>query len=72
MENDNTDSLITVNEYAKLHNVTSSAIRHKIASNNLEAKKIGRDWLINKNEPYVDNRMTSGKYVNWRKKTNAK
>ena len=32
------------------------------------ARKIGRDWLVDPNEPYSDNRVKSGKYINWRNK----
>ena len=31
------------------------------------AVKIGRDWLIPADTPYQDQRVTTGKYKNWRK-----
>ena len=27
------------------------------------ARKIGMQWFIDENEPFIDNRITSGKYV---------
>lgn len=32
------------------------------------AVKMGRDWFIDENEPWTDNRETTGEYKNWRKK----
>lgn len=32
------------------------------------AYKFGRDWTIDEDEPWVDGRIKSGKYVDWRKK----
>lgn len=54
---------ITSNEYAKKNGISPSAVRHKILRGNLKAKKIGRDWLIEEDEPYTDKRVVSGKYI---------
>ena len=54
---------ITSNEYAKKNGISPSAVRHKILRGNLKAEKIGRDWLIEEDEPYTDKRVVSGKYI---------
>lgn len=36
------------------------------------ARKIGRDWFIDEDESYVDNRVKSGKYISWRKQSKPK
>lgn len=62
------NNLITASEYAILHAVSPRAIRKKAQYGTLKAVKVGRDWLIDKSEPYIDNRIKSGEYKNWRKK----
>lgn len=62
------NELISLAEYAKLHGVTQDAIRHRVHRGALKAKKIGRNWVIDKDEPYIDDRIKSGKYKDWRKK----
>lgn len=49
-------NLISLAEYAKLHNVTADTVRQKILRGYLSATKIGRNWVIDKNEPYIDYR----------------
>lgn len=53
-------NLISLTEYAKLHNVDTSSVRRKILRGNLPAQKIGRNWAIDKNQPYTDHRKKSG------------
>jgi hypothetical protein len=48
--------LINLKEYAKIHGVKPATVRQKILRGNLKAKKIGRDWVISKSEPYIDGR----------------
>ena len=60
--------LITIKEYAGRHGVDPSTIRHRIQRGATRAQKIGRDWLIDEDEPYTDGRETSGKYKDWRDK----
>lgn len=55
----NKKELISLSEYAKLHDVTADTVRQKILRGNLNAIKIGRNWAIDKNEPYIDNRKKS-------------
>jgi len=51
------DDLISISEYAKMHNKNESSVRKKILRGGFKtARKIGRNWVINKNEPYIDYR----------------
>jgi hypothetical protein len=65
----NLENLISVKEYAYLHGVSPRAIQFKIKRGTLKAIKRGDIYLIDKNEPYVDARVRSGKYVNARAKS---
>jgi excisionase family DNA binding protein len=49
--------LISISEYAKLVGVSPDTVRQKILRENINATKIGRNWVIDKNEPYVDSRV---------------
>jgi hypothetical protein len=63
------EELISLSEYATLHNLSPRTIRQKATAGGfVTAKKIGRNWIIDKNEPYIDKRIKSGKYINARKK----
>lgn len=55
--------LLTVKEYAALHGVAPRTVRQKCQMGTLEAIKTGRDWLIDKDTPYRDNRVKTGKYI---------
>ncbi len=57
-------ALITLKEYAERLNKDPVVVRQKaIRKGFITARKIGRDWFIEEDEPYKDNRITSGKYV---------
>ena len=60
--------LIPLKEYA-LRNGKKPATARQRANRGafITAVKMGRDWFIDENEPWEDNRIKSGKYVNWRK-----
>ena len=59
--------LITLKEYANNHGKNPVVVRQKaLRGGFLTAKKVGRDWFIDADEPYTDNRIRSGKYKNWR------
>ena len=59
---------ISLAEYAKIHNREVSVVRRKVLKGHFKtAVKIGRNWVIDKDEPYTDTRITTGKYKNWRK-----
>ena len=65
----NIDDYISLAEYAEMHNRTPATVRQKALRGGFKtARKIGRNWMIDKNEPYVDERIKSGKYIDWRKK----
>ena len=50
-------NLISLAEYAELHGVTSGTVRQRANRGVFKtARKIGRNWVIDKNEPYIDNR----------------
>lgn len=69
----NIDDYISLAEYARLHGKDSSTVRQKALRGGFKtARKIGRNWMIDKNEPYIDERVTSGKYVDWRNKYGKK
>ena len=56
--------LISLAEYAKLHNKEVSSVRYMALRKSLiTAQKIGRNWVVDSNEPYPDRRVKSGKYV---------
>lgn len=61
--------LISIAEYAKKHNKNPTTVRQKARNGDFNtAQKIGRDWFINADEPYPqDKRITSGAYKDWRK-----
>ena len=47
--------LISLYEYAKIHGRDPATVRQKALRGGFRtAKKIGRNWLIDKNEPYID------------------
>ena len=61
--------MITLKEYAERLGKEKTSIRRKAQQGGfVTAKKIGRDWFIDEGEPFIDRRVTSGRYVNWRKK----
>lgn len=58
--------LISLAEYAKDHGLTQGAVRNRAAAGGFAtARKIGRNWVIDSEEPYVDRRIKSGLYVGW-------
>ena len=59
---------ILLSEYAKQHGIAPVTARQKAQRGGYQtAEKIGRDWFIDPEEPHNDNRIKSGKYINWRK-----
>lgn len=49
--------LISLKEYAELYGVTPDTVRQKVLRGGFKsAQKIGRNWVIDKNEPYSDKR----------------
>lgn len=65
--------MITLKEYAIRHERDPTVMRHKAQRGGFKtAMKLGRDWIIDENEPLVDNRVKSGKFKDWRKPTSDK
>ena len=60
-------ALISLKEYAERNGVNLRSARKKAAAGTLPATKIGKIWVIEENTPYIDGRVKSGKYKNWRK-----
>ena len=61
-------TLVSLVEYAKAHNKTDSAARRMALRGGFKtAQKIGRNWIIDRDEPWPDKRVKSGQYVNQRK-----
>ena len=59
--------LITIKEYADRNGLSHANVRHKCQRGSYKtAQKIGRDWLIDENEPDVDRRVKTGEYRKWR------
>lgn len=60
--------LISLAEYALKHHRSKDTVRQKSLRGGFKtARKIGRNWVIDEDEPYEDNRIKSGKFKNWRK-----
>lgn len=61
--------LITLVEWSEMNGITPATARQNAARGKYKtAQKLGRDWFIDKDEENTDNRVKSGKYVNWRNK----
>ena len=61
-------ALITIKEYAERNGLRHDNVRHKCQRGSYRtARKIGRDWLIDENEPDSDRRIRSGAYVGKRR-----
>jgi hypothetical protein len=60
--------LISLMEYAKKHGKARASAEKKAQRGGFKtARKIGRNWVIDDDEPYPDRRVKTGKYVGWRK-----
>lgn len=60
--------LITIKEYAEKHGKAPISVQQKCRRGGFNtAVKKGRDWFIDEDEPYIDNRVKSGDYKDWRK-----
>lgn len=50
-------NLISITEYAKIHGKEHSTVRQKAERGGFQtARKIGRNWVIEQDEPYTDRR----------------
>lgn len=56
--------MIPLIEYARIHGIDPGNARRKAARGGFStAQKIGRDWIIDEQEPVVDGRNKTGQYV---------
>lgn len=61
-------NLVTLKRWAEEHGISPATARQNAGRGKYEtAQKLGRDWFIDKDEPNIDRRVKSGKYINWRK-----
>ena len=50
--------LISLREYAKIHGIHQDTVRQNVLRGKYKtAHKIGRNWVIDSEEPHVDNRI---------------
>ena len=56
--------IISLAEYAEINGIEHNTARKRAARGAYKtAVKIGRNWLIDRNESHGDHRITSSKYV---------
>lgn len=56
--------MITLKKYAENHSRELSGLRRKAINHGFKtAVKVGRDWMIDSDEPLIDNRVKHGKLV---------
>lgn len=61
--------MIPLIEYARKHGIDPGNARRKAAKGGfLSAQKVGRDWIIDEQEPVIDGRYKTGQYVGRRNK----
>lgn len=65
--------LISLVEYAERHGKNPANARQMAARGSFQtARKIGRNWVIEDDEPWPDRRLKSGKYTGWYEKHQKK
>ena len=61
--------LISLAEYAERHGKCQEAARKMAQRGGFQtAQKIGRNWVIDSEEPWPDRRVKTGEYVGWYEK----
>lgn len=59
---------ITLIEYARRHGKTRATAQQRAVRGSFQtAHKVGGTWLIDEDEPWIDGRIRSGKYIGARK-----
>ena len=59
---ENKEELISLAEYAAIYNIDPATVRQRVLRGSYQtARKIGRNWVIDKNEPHLDHRVKSEK-----------
>lgn len=68
------EGYVTVQEIAKKWGVSARTVQHMCVQGKIKGvAKFGRSWAIPQDAPKpTDNRMKSGKYVDWRKNLGGK
>jgi len=65
--------IITLKEYAERHGKDPVVVRQKAIRGTFQtATKFGCQWVIDEDEPYIDHRVKSGRYINSRNKAGEK
>ena len=61
--------LISLVEYAEKHGKCQESARKMAQRGGFQtARKIGRNWVIDSEEPWPDRRVKTGEYVGWYEK----
>lgn len=61
--------LISLAEYAEKNDKCQESARKMAQRGGFEtARKIGRNWVIDSEEPWPDRRVKTGKYIGWYEK----
>lgn len=61
--------LISLAEYAEKHGKCQEAARKMAQRGGFQtAQKIGRNWVIDSEEPWPDRRVKNGDYIGWYEK----
>lgn len=61
--------LISLVEYAERHGKCQESARKMAQRGGFEtARKIGRNWVIDSEEPWPDRRVKTGEYIGWYEK----
>lgn len=59
------EELISLAEYARLNGIDPATVRQRASRGAYRtARKIGRNWVIDRSEPHVDHRFKPGKDSN--------
>lgn len=65
-------TMITLAEYAESIGKAKVTVRQKCERGTLPgAVKLGRDWFVPADAPYIDAKIKTGKYIGQRKKAPA-
>lgn len=63
------ENYVSTTEYAALYGLSPQAVKKRCQRGGFKtARKIGRNWVIDKNEVFTDRRVSTGAYKNWRRK----
>ena len=58
------EELVDLQTYADIHNILRDTVKHRCQRGAYKtARKLGSQWVIDKNEPHIDNRIRTGKYI---------